>query len=297
MKKHAYLIMAHHHFDLLQKQLYLLDDERNDIFIHVDKKAKNVDEAYITAKVKKSQVHFIPRMDVKWGGYSVAQCTINLLKFATGYGEYAYYHLLSGADLPLKTQDEIHAFFEAEEGKEFIAFDRFKPKDEEIKRVKRYYFFQDVYGRNRKNVFCLLLFALDKISVKIQDLLKLDRFKKLHIELQKGPEWFSITHEMAKIVVEKEAWIKKHFSYTRCCDEVFMQTIVNNSKRKENLYQNGFSKETNACLRKIDWGRGKPYIWTIKEYEELMQSNCLFARKFDPNVNQQIIERIVDELS
>ncbi len=289
--------MAHNNFELLQKELYLLDDERNDIYIHIDKKAKNVDENYITEKVCHSKVYFMPRMDVKWGGYSIAQCTINLLKAATKVEHYSYYHLLSGADLPIKSQDEIHAFFEAEEGKEFIAFDRPEPKAEEIKRVKRYYFFQDVYGRNRKNIFHLFLFAFDKVSVKMQDMLKIDRFKNSHVELQKGPEWFSITHEMAKIVIAKEGWIKKHFSYTRCCDEVFMQTIVNNSERKVHLYQNGFPKETNACLRKIDWGRGKPYIWTIQEYDELMQSKCLFARKFDPNVNPQIIDRIVDEIS
>ena len=52
MEKHAYLIMAHNNFDLLQKELYLLDDERNDIFIHIDKNAKNVDQAYISEKVK-----------------------------------------------------------------------------------------------------------------------------------------------------------------------------------------------------------------------------------------------------
>ena len=31
--KHAYLIMAHNDFDILEKQLRLLDDIRNDIYI------------------------------------------------------------------------------------------------------------------------------------------------------------------------------------------------------------------------------------------------------------------------
>lgn len=38
MDKHAYLIMAHNEFDILEKQLILLDDYRNDIYIHIDKK-------------------------------------------------------------------------------------------------------------------------------------------------------------------------------------------------------------------------------------------------------------------
>ena len=90
MKKHAYLIMAHNNFDLLQKELYLLDDERNDIFIHIDKKAKNVDQAYITEKVKHSNVYFLPRISINWGGYSIAQCTVELLKKAIETDVYKY---------------------------------------------------------------------------------------------------------------------------------------------------------------------------------------------------------------
>lgn len=40
MSRHAYLIMAHNEPDILNKLLLLLDDERNDIFIHYDKKCK-----------------------------------------------------------------------------------------------------------------------------------------------------------------------------------------------------------------------------------------------------------------
>ncbi|CAK7080896.1 MAG: hypothetical protein PARBB_03974 [Parabacteroides distasonis] len=40
MSKHAYLIMAHNEPIILNKLLLLIDDERNDIFIHYDKKCK-----------------------------------------------------------------------------------------------------------------------------------------------------------------------------------------------------------------------------------------------------------------
>ena len=296
MEKHAYLIMAHNNFDLLQKELYLLDDERNDIFIHIDKKAKNVDQAYITEKVKHSNVYFLPRISINWGGYSIAQCTVELLKKAIETDVYEYYHLLSGADLPLKTQDQIHEFFHEHKGMEFVSFDKAVPNEKDIKRVKRYYLFQDIYGRNRKNIFYVFLFLVDKLSVKVQDILKVDRYKNSSIKLQKGAEWFSITHEMASLVVKKQKWIKKHFKYTRCCDEVFIQTIINNSNRKKYIFQQGLWKGKNACLRKIDWGRGKPYTWTINEKEELLQSECLFARKFDSNVDNDIVDYLVTML-
>ena len=41
MGKHAYLIIAHNNFYILKKLIALIDDERNDIYIHIDKKTKN----------------------------------------------------------------------------------------------------------------------------------------------------------------------------------------------------------------------------------------------------------------
>lgn len=37
--KHAYLIMVHNQFYVLEILLKLIDDERNDIFLHIDKKS------------------------------------------------------------------------------------------------------------------------------------------------------------------------------------------------------------------------------------------------------------------
>lgn len=38
MNKHAYLIIAHHEFELLEMIIKLLDFEQNDIYIHIDKR-------------------------------------------------------------------------------------------------------------------------------------------------------------------------------------------------------------------------------------------------------------------
>ncbi|SCN26461.1 hypothetical protein N3C_2841 [Clostridium sp. N3C] len=39
--KHAYLIIAHNNFYILEELIKLLDDTRSDIYIHIDKKVKN----------------------------------------------------------------------------------------------------------------------------------------------------------------------------------------------------------------------------------------------------------------
>ena len=43
MDKHAYLIMAHDHLDFLKERLLCLDDSRNDIYLHIDRKAGSFD--------------------------------------------------------------------------------------------------------------------------------------------------------------------------------------------------------------------------------------------------------------
>ena len=53
---------------------------------------------------------------------------------------------------------------------------------------------------------------------------------------------------------------------------------------------NGFQ----SIMRNIDWNRGMPYTWREEDFEELINSNYLFARKFDETVDSTIIELISD---
>ncbi|MCR5670959.1 MAG: glycosyl transferase, partial [Butyrivibrio sp.] len=111
MKKHAYLIMAHNEFHTLENLLKALDDERNDIYIHIDKKAGNVDTDMLRGAVHRSGIFFIKRRKIYWGTLSIVKCELDLLSSATKE-EYHYYHLISGVDFPLKSQDYIHDFLE-----------------------------------------------------------------------------------------------------------------------------------------------------------------------------------------
>ena len=66
--RHAFLIAAHHQFEILGKMISLLDDESCDFFIHVDKKTKENPTGYLLSMVEKSNIHFIDRINVNWGG-------------------------------------------------------------------------------------------------------------------------------------------------------------------------------------------------------------------------------------
>ena len=45
------------------------------------------------------------------GGYSLVNAEMILLRKATEVGHYNHYHLLSGQDLPIQSQETIQKFF------------------------------------------------------------------------------------------------------------------------------------------------------------------------------------------
>ena len=51
--KHAYLIIAHNEPDVLKTLLLMLDDERNDIYLHVDARAVELFNQFKDFQLKK----------------------------------------------------------------------------------------------------------------------------------------------------------------------------------------------------------------------------------------------------
>lgn len=47
----------------------------------------------------------------------------------------------------------------------------------------------------------------------------------------------------------------------------------------------------------IDWKRGNPYVYRSADYEELMASDMLFARKFDWNIDKEIVLKLYTAIS
>ena len=52
--KHAFLIIAHNEYPILEVLLSMLDDERNDIYLHIDKRAVGLYQKIKGFKIKKA---------------------------------------------------------------------------------------------------------------------------------------------------------------------------------------------------------------------------------------------------
>lgn len=94
---------------------------------------------------------------------------------------------------------------------------------------------------------------------------------------------------MAKYVVDKEEWIKKRFKYSLCGDEVFLQTLVYNSDFKHKLYKSDLYGNYIQCLREIYFEGVNPYIFRVNDFNRLVLSENLFARKFSSRIDNDII--------
>lgn len=290
-KKHAYLLIVHNNSYTLEKLIKLLDDERNDIYIHIDKKSKEIDIEKIKQIATKSKILVSKEIKVYWGDFSQVECEILLLEKAIK-GKYMYYHLLSGSDLPIKTQDYIHNFFDKNKGKEFIHFEREVISENKKEWINKYHILQKYISMSKNKFINKFIQCIEKVILKMQDLIKINRYNNSTYTLQSGANWFSITHELAEYILQQKEWINDTFRLTRSADELFLQTIVTNSKFINNLYNREFDNNYEACMRYIDWKRGTPYVFKIKDFEELTNSKCLWARKFEYKVDKEIIDKI-----
>lgn len=59
--RHAYLIMAHNNWGVLTKLFSFLDSPDNDIYFHIDKKAKDFDWQKIKTLCKTFKIHLTKR--------------------------------------------------------------------------------------------------------------------------------------------------------------------------------------------------------------------------------------------
>lgn len=59
---------------------------------------------------------------------------------------------------------------------------------------------------------------------------------------------------------------------------------------------NIFNNDYKSCLREIDFKNGNPYIYRINDFNKLINSENLFARKFDSRIDKEIINEIFNYL-
>jgi hypothetical protein len=285
--RHAYLILAHHYPKLLQVLIDMIDDERNDVYLHID--AKTDMSQFASIHAEKSKLIYTKRNKVYWGDFSMMNTELMLFETAHKNGPYLYYHLVTGVDLPLKTQDFIHHFMDdVYRGREFVGY----CIEADIDYRTRYYHLFGRYNRSSQRIRHYLS-IINKDIIALQK--KIGIWRNKNIIFHKGAQWISITDDLCQFILANKKRIKKLYHHTLIADESFVQTLVYDSQFYNRVYDK--DAEYKSCMRLIDWdkepGKSCPHTWTCGDWDELTSSDRLFARKFSED-DMDFIYRLKD---
>ncbi|MFN6038624.1 MAG: beta-1,6-N-acetylglucosaminyltransferase [Bacteroidota bacterium] len=283
--KIGFLVLAHQYPDqlkLLVKNLLKLENSR--IYIHIDKKS---DELFRTIKNEfkdNSRVFFTDkRYKVYWGSYNQILATLSLIDTALKYSSEDYYMLISGQDYLIKKSEELIKYLDENKGSQYLV--HFKLPSNNWKEG----------GTNRLEFYNFDLFSGswlgNKINGFIYKLQKSTGYKrKIKFDMYGGTNWFNLSLEALTYVgnyVKENPEYLKCYRYTRCADEMFIQCILLNSQFKDSIVSDD--------LRYVDWITGPdfPKILTVSDFDKLINVDSkFFARKFDVNVDKQILNKI-----
>lgn len=273
----ANIIMAYKDPEQIEKMIKAMDHPDLFFFIHLDEKISIQPFEYLT---KIDRVSFIQnRMLCNWGGFSFVKAVINSLEeVLLSSHRFDYYNLMSGQDYPIKPVQQFLSFLAEHEGKSFISFDEDHQKEWWGHAVSRYqnFHFTDLKIKGK--------YAFQRLVNAVMP----KRQFPLPIKLYGSSisSWWTLHSPCARYLVDffnREQKLKSFMKYTWGADEFFYATVLMNSPYRSTI--------VNDNLRLIKWkeGSANPVILKQKDLSHIISSNKLFARKFDINVDAEVL--------
>ncbi|MEC5146094.1 beta-1,6-N-acetylglucosaminyltransferase [Chitinophaga sp. 212800010-3] len=274
----AHLILTYTDPHQTERMIKRLSRENFDFYIHVDKKFDIQPHLFLS---ELPNVYFIKnRTKVDWAGFSTVMATISCIREIAATGiRYDFINFLSGQDYPIKSAGYINDFLARHPGKQFLyCRDIINEWQEGLIRLQGYYLTTfDFRGK----------YLVEKLINKILPKRKIP----YGLHPYGGSMFWMLSMDAALHVADRmkeDKKLRRFFSFCWGSDEVVFQTILMNSTYKNNVINDNY--------RYIDWSMGgaNPKILNTDDAEKLLQSDMLFARKFNINTNPEILD-IIDE--
>lgn len=269
----AYLIIAHQQPEQLAQMLYCIQHPDNVYLVMPDSKGLTGSEPALQAVVRRHPNVFIaPARDMRWASWSLMQARLDGIRELLARPEpWEVLINLSGQDFPLKSQEEIRAFFAANEGRNFL----------EIVEPEKVW--NDPYARIRR-------VRLEPPFMKsgwTVPKLRIDRWSR-HLGQARyvgGRPYMALTRSFCQHLVESThlpRWVKTLRHAYRPV-EVLPHSFIMNSPHADTV--------KNHLLHEEDWSAGgsHPKVFTLADQERLERSDKLFARKFDSRRDSEIL--------
>ena len=265
--RHAWLIIAHNEFEVLQRLVSMLDAPESDFYIHFDKKVP----ALPNIRVGQGRLTVLEkRIDVCWGTVSQIETELLLLAEAHKNGPYGHYHILSGTHLPLKPVSELMTFYNSHTGEEIMRFWEKDEGDADFK-LRRYHYpmryFKSQAHPVRKRVDAFIW----KAALKFQKVFGIRHHRQCNFK--KTDNWLSLSEQGCSYLIEHRNKILKKYRWSFCGDEYFAATELLLAPTPSHIYdcQN---------LLYVEFLKDTPKSFPMSVYSELQQTEFLWARKF-----------------
>jgi hypothetical protein len=267
-----------------------LNTSNTRFYIHVDGKA---DISLFTEYEYPDNVVFINnRVVVTHAGFSTAVAMYNLINAALLDSQNDYFLFLSGWDYPIKHRDRIVEFLDTHYPMNFINFYPLTGNADLVEYIRKYYF-TDFIGRSPR----LLQKPLKALQYYVVAKLPLNRAFLPGMVPYRGSQGLCINRETAVystdyLKTENGKKYFRFFEHVLSADEMVFHTLILNSPYAQycRYYERDIKNSTTpmknenkAYLHFIDWNqrRENPAILGINDLEKLVQSDALFARKFN----------------
>ena len=286
MKK-AYIVLAHKNPKQLHRLIQVLDDGQSVFFVHIDKR-KDINDF---SKVWNygPQVMMIERENTSWGGFGLVEATLNALRAVVESGiNFGMVSLLSGEDYPIKSNVDIDRYFESSPYSLFIDYAQLPDfgkwtKGGGLYRINKFFFGLSIPERLASRTINLIGLFIPPLK----------RQYTIGLKPYWGSQWWSIDMYSVKFILEyvqiNPAYSMFH-RFTFAPDEVFFQTILLNA---EDEHIKG--KLKNDAKRFMVWeqdGHAHPKVFRTDDLHNIIESDALFARKFDTEIDEEILDLI-----
>lgn len=322
MKKIAVLILAHKYPKQLERLLIHMDDVRFDFYIHVDAKSPIAPFQYLKQVTKHSKVIFTKnRIKTYFNDFSLVEATCSIMTEATSKNEpYMYYVLLTGQDYPIKSNNHIYQTLTENYPMSYI--DMYGVEyafNNGVKWVGRigYKYFSQSFRRkilnlvgnkfyfSRKGTMVKILPVMyDKVMTTIGYSPRKKISQTAYIYSAGSHFWIlpniAVQHILDKF--ETDSNINNIFRHISAPEESYFQTVLSTMKdlrlpcKMLDQFSTPEKEMDNPALRLIKWyengihTNGHPAIWNTDDIDTIDNAKALFARKFDMNINSDIID-------
>jgi len=231
-----------------------------------------------------------PHLHTGWGEFSTVEATVRAIqRMYEAPTNPDWFVLLSGADYPIKSSGQIVHDLTSSPHDAHIHFEQIKYKAYEVGWHRSYY---ERYCSVRLLSFPFLTRRLNlvrrelRLTHPVLTTPFLPFSEKFHCF--GGSSWFCANRRAAEYIIEFHKTrpdVTLHYQGVKNADESYFQTILANAPHLK-LHTNNW--------RYTDWSLGDDHPKTLgmEDLPQLLASSAHFARKFDIDVDQTILDEL-----